>query len=127
MQKGYLNFNDEQMQDLVKYLLSDVMTELCSLVEDSITCYYAQSILALLKIDKSFDFSSGDVGDWKDSLFKKYQDPEHLEFKIGLSDVAAMMPNLPEFPQIQPMLQYSTAARLIIMTSLEPFPTVLIT
>ena len=137
LQKGYLNFNDRQMQDLVKGLLRDVMTELCSLVKDSITCYYAQSILALLKVDKSFDFSSGDVCNWKDkidvcnwkdSLFKKYQDTDHLEFKIGLSDVAAMMPKFLDDPQIQTMTKYRMHAGLVIMASLEPFfPTMLIT
>ena len=128
LQKGYLNFNDRQMQDLVKYLLRDVMTELCSLVKDSITCYYAQSILALLKVDKSFDFFSRDVCNWKNNLFKKYQDTDHLEFKIGLSDVAAVMPKLPDDPQIQIMTKYRMQAGLVIMASLEPFfPTMLIT
>ena len=118
LQKGYLNFNDSQMRDHIKVQLSGAMTALCSLVADSAACYYAQSILALLKVSKDFNFRATEIRDWQDNLFEKYKSTNQVEFKIGLSELAFMMPKPLDFPQIQPMMQYSQTARLIIMASL---------
>ena len=123
LQKGYLNCNDSQMRASIKFQLRKTMTELCRLVADSAACYYAQSILSLLKVNKSFNVPATKIRDWQDNLFEKYQNTDQVEFKIGLSDLASMIPKPLDFPQIQSMM----AARLIIMASLQPFfPEVLI-